>query len=131
MKKVSTITLFWLGITSVTLQAETTDIIQITKPGDGQMSCEQITTEIYSMDAVINQSNSSKSANELAGIGTSVAGHLAGFFGGGVGAVVATGGANSVIGKNKQSAEERMKAAEQRRTMLMGIYAGKGCETPE
>lgn len=101
--------------------------IQISKPNDGQMTCEQITSEISSMDAVIEESKSSQSSSSIAGIGTSIAGHFAGWAGGGIGAAVATTGANAVIGKNKQTAEERMKAAEQRRTMLMGIYAGKGC----
>lgn len=127
MKKA--ISLFAIGfvLVSTTLHAEPDDVIHVTKPGDGQMSCEQITTEISDMDTVINQSNASKSSSEVAGIGASIAGHFAGWAGGGIGAAVATNGANAVIGKNKQSAEERMKAAEQRRTMLLGIHAGKGC----
>jgi hypothetical protein len=105
-------------------------IIQVSQPGDSQMNCDEISNEISTMDLVINDAESSKSANELAGIGASVAGHFAGFFGGGVGAAVATNGANAVVSKNKQSAEERKQAAQQRRTMLMGMHTGKGCNAP-
>lgn len=125
MKAVLTLMVVGLTFSSSTLHAD--EVIQVTKPGDGQMTCEQINAEISEMDTVINTSSSSKSSSQLAGIGASIAGHFAGLAGGGIGAAVATNGANAVIGKNTQTAEERMKAADQRRTMLMGIHAGKGC----
>jgi hypothetical protein len=107
--------------------AEAPAVIHVTQPGDSQMTCEEITTEITSMDTVITEAESSKSASNLAGIGASIAGHFAGLAGGGIGAAVATNGANAVVNNNKQTAEERIDAAKQRRTMLMGIHAGKGC----
>lgn len=127
MKKVIPLLATGLILASTTLQAESDDSIQLSKPTDSQMNCEQITTEISEMDAIIEQSDASKSSSQIAGIGASIAGHFAGWAGGGIGAAVATNGANAVIGQNKQNAEERMKAAEQRRTMLIGIHAGKGC----
>ncbi len=107
--------------------AEAPAVIHVTQPGDGQMTCEEISTEIATMDTVITEAESSKSASNLAGIGASIAGHFAGLAGGGIGAAGATNGANAVVNYNKQSAEERTDAAKQRRTMLMGIHAGKSC----
>jgi hypothetical protein len=120
--------IIFFAFTAAPVIAEESDVIHVTQPGDGKMSCQQITDEISAMETVIETSKSSQSKSDMAGIGASIAGHFAGWAGGGIGAAVATNGANAVIGKNKQSAEERMKAAEQRRTMLMGIYAGKGCD---
>lgn len=125
MKTMLNLMVIGLTVSSSVIHAD--EVIQITKPGDGQMTCEQINAEISEMDAIINTSNSSKSSSQLAGIGASIAGHFAGLAGGGIGAAVATNGATAVIGQNKQSAEERMQAADQRRTMLMGVHAGKGC----
>ena len=108
------------------------------QPGDADMTCEALTTEIASMDTYMAQADQSARNAETSGAAASTAAGLAtnaALYSGALGRVPGLGfAANAAGGLAQQNAQaeaerqaENARTAELRRTALMGIYAGKGC----
>ena len=112
--------------------------LQVSYPTDGAMTCAQLATEIAAMDGVIGVSTKAvagaQGSGRAAELGTSLAINGA-LYSGALGRVPGLGMfANAAGGMAKQGAaarqkaqEERIRTAETRRAMLMGMHAGKGC----
>jgi hypothetical protein len=130
-----------LGACSATASgggADLAPLIQVSQPGDAQMSCEQLTTEIAAMDAAIAEQRQAavdaERSGQVAATGAGVATNAA-LYSGALGRVPGLGlAANAAAGQAQARAqaeaerrEENARNAEMRRTSLMGIYQGRGC----
>lgn len=104
------------------------------QPGDANMSCEQITAQINNMNDMLGIAQGDMRSADTMGLTTDLAvqaaissGALASM-GGSVpflgSAISAAGAMNNA---NRAAAEERAEQAVNRRNVLTGIYAGKGC----
>ena len=109
-----------------------------TQPGDGAMSCEQLTTEINALDTRIAETQSLANQGAARNVQKQATDSAIRY-----GAVksgllhkVPFGGSllNSALNAKRNSDQAKMVAAQQdaqnaemRRTSLMGIYTGKGC----
>jgi len=130
-----------LGACSATASGGGADIaplIQVSQPGDAQMSCEALTTEIAAMDAAIAEQRQAAADAERSGQATATGAHVAtnaALYSGALGRVPGLGlAANAAAGQAQANAraeaerrEENARNAEMRRTSLMGIYQGRGC----
>ena len=124
--------------TSLSSSQELTPRLVASQPGDADMECDALNTEIAEMDQLMAQSDqnarnaetSGATANAAAGLATNAA-----LYSGALGSVPGLGFAANAAGgmaqRNAQAEAERQaenaRTAELRRTALMGIYAGKGC----
>lgn len=108
--------------------------IQVNKIGDGQMTCEQIVAETNQMNEILGIAEGEMRNAQMLGLTQDVAINAALYSGGFaaagsslpyLGAAINTAGALNNM--NKQQAEERAKAAFNRRSVLTGMYAAKGC----
>ncbi len=108
--------------------------IQVNKIGDGQMSCEQIVAEINEMNNILNIAEGEMRSAQVIGLTQDVAINAALYSG----AFSAAGSSMPYIGSaiqmagsinqmNREQAEEQAKAAFNRRSVLTGMYAAKGC----
>lgn len=108
--------------------------IQVNKMGDGQMTCEQIVAETNEMNAILGIAEGEMRNAEKIGL-TQGAAINAALYSGGFGAAgssmpylgAAINAAGAVNNMNKQQAEARAEAAFNRRSVLTGMYAAKGC----
>ncbi len=108
--------------------------IQVNKMGDGQMTCEQIIAETNEMNTILGLAEGEMRNAEVLGL-TQGAAINAALYSGALGSAGSSlpylGGAINVAGSlnnmNKQKAEERATAAFNRRSVLTGMYAAKGC----
>lgn len=113
-------------------------LLQTSYPGDAQMDCAALTAEIGRMESIMGISNqqaaSAQAGAAAAELGASV-GINAALYSGALGRVPGLGMfGNAAAGMAKQraaakeaAAKEQIRTAEMRRSMLMGIYAGKSC----
>jgi hypothetical protein len=108
--------------------------IQVNKMGDGQMTCEQIVAEINEMNEILGIAEGEVRSAEMLGLTQDVAINAALYSGGFAAAGsslpylgAAINAAGQVNQMNKQKAEERATAAFNRRSVLTGMYAAKGC----
>jgi hypothetical protein len=117
---------------------ELTPRLVASQPGDANMTCDEISTEIADMELLMMQSNQSArsaetsgaTANAAAGIATNAA-----LYSGALGRVPGLGFAANAAGSMAQQGAqaeaerqaENARIAELRRTGLTGVYAGKGC----
>ena len=108
--------------------------IQVNKIGDGQMTCEQIVAEINEMNEILGIAEGEMRNAQVMGLTQDVAINAAVYSGaaGAAGSALPyVGSAISVAGSlnnmNKQQAEARAEAAFNRRSVLTGMYAAKGC----
>lgn len=124
--------------TSLGGSQQLTPLLVANQPGDGSMSCDEISTAIADMELLMLQSNqnarnaetSGTTANAAASAATSAA-----LYSGALGRVPGLGfaanAAGSMVQQNAQAEAERQaenaRTAELRRSALTGIYAGKGC----
>jgi hypothetical protein len=115
--------------------------LQISYPTDGGLSCDGLTTEIARMDSIMGissdaaaQAQGTARATELGvGVATNAA-----LYSGALGRVPGLGmfgNAAASVAKSRAAAKEaeaaeRIRTAENRRAMLMGMYAGKSCNAP-
>tara|TARA_B100000678_G_scaffold290356_1_gene303093 strand:- start:1078 stop:1515 length:438 start_codon:yes stop_codon:yes gene_type:complete len=108
------------------------------QPGDADMECDALSTEIAEMDALMAQSVQNARNAETSGATASAAAGAAtdaALYSGALvrvpGLGFAANAAKGVAQRNAQAEAERQaenaRTAELRRTALMGIYAGKGC----
>ncbi len=108
--------------------------IQVNKMGDGQMTCQQIVAETNEMNAILGLAEGEMRNAQVIGLTQDAALHAA-LYSGGLGAMgssmpyvgSAFSAASQVNNMNKQQAEERATAAFNRRSVLTGMYAAKGC----
>lgn len=108
--------------------------IQVNKMGDGQMTCEQIVAETNQMNEILGIAEGEMRNAEMLGLTQGVAVNAALYSGGFAAAGssmpylgAAINAAGSVNNMNKQQAEARATAAFNRRSVLTGMYAAKGC----
>jgi ABC-type transport system involved in multi-copper enzyme maturation permease subunit len=108
--------------------------IQVNKIGDGQMTCAQIAAEINEMNGILGIAEGEMRNAEMLGITQDVAINAALYSGGFAAAGsslpylgAAINAAGAVNNMNRQQAEARAEAAFNRRSVLTGMYAAKGC----
>lgn len=112
--------------------------LQVSYPTDGSLTCDQLTAEITRMEEIagISAQNAQNAENQgaIANGATSVAINAA-LYSGALGAVPGLGlFANAAGAAARRNAEararaeaERIRIAEQRRSLLSGIYQGRQC----
>lgn len=112
--------------------------LQVSYPGDAQMDCTALTTEIGRMETIMGISNDqaakAQGTARAAEIGASV-GINAALYSGALGSVpglgmfgnAAAAAAKRAAAAKEAAAKEQIRTAEMRRSMLMGIHAGKSC----
>lgn len=115
--------------------------LQVSYPTDGTLTCEQLTVEITRMEEIagVSAQNARNAENQgaIANGATSVAVNAA-LYSGALGAVPGLGlFANAAGAAARRNAEararaeaERIRIAEQRRSLLSGIYQGRQCGVP-
>jgi len=117
-----------------TTGSSTTSQIQVNKIGDGQMTCEQIIAETNEMNKILGIAEGEMRNAQMLGLTQDVAINAALYSGGFaaagsslpyLGAALNT--ASAFNNMNKQQAEARAEAAFNRRNVLTGMYAAKGC----
>ena len=127
--------------TTVGASGETADLAPLlvaNQPGDGEMSCEQISAEIDKMNLLIVEAEQASANAEASGAAAGAASGAAvnaALYSGALGRVPGLGfAANAAGGLAQQQAKaqaerqaENARRAELRRTALTGISAGKGC----
>ena len=112
--------------------------LQVSYPTDGSMTCDQLTAEVARMDEIAgisarnaqNAQNQGAMADGAAGVAVNAA-----LYSGALGRVPGLGMfANAAGAAARRNAEarareeaERIRIAEQRRTLLSGIYQGRQC----
>lgn len=108
--------------------------IQVNKIGDGQMTCAQIVAETNEMNAILGIAEGEMRNAQMLGLTQDVAINAALYSGGFAAAGSslpylgsAINAAGAVNNMNKQQAEARAEAAFNRRSVLTGMYAAKGC----
>lgn len=108
--------------------------IQVNKPGDGSMTCKQIVAETNEMNEILGIAEGEMRNAQMLGL-TQGAAVNAALYSGGLGAAgsslpylgSALNLASSVNNMNKEKAQQRATAAYNRRSVLTGMYAAKGC----
>lgn len=115
--------------------------LQVSYPTDGSLTCDQLTTEITRMEEIagISAQNARNAENQgaIANGATGVAINAA-LYSGALGSVPGLGlFANAAGAAARRNAEararaeaERIRIAEQRRSLLSGIYQGRQCGVP-
>ena len=106
--------------------------LQVSYPTDGAMDCDQLLVEIGRMEQISgisaenaqNAQNQGAMAEGAAGVAVNAA-----LYSGALGAVPGLGAfANMAGGAARRNAEaERIRIADQRRSLLSGIYQGRQC----
>jgi hypothetical protein len=115
-----------------------TALLQISSPGDADMTCDELSTEIARMDAMMGHdmqaAADAEARGSAAGAGASAAITAAGYSGAlgrvpglGFAANAAAGHAQAQAQAEAERREENARRAELRRTGLMGIYQGRDC----
>ena len=112
--------------------------LQISYPGDAQMDCPALSAEIGRMEGIMgissDEASKAQGTARAAELGASV-GVNAALYSGALGRVpglgmfgnAAAGMAKSRAAQKEAEAKERIRTAETRRAMLMGMHAGKSC----
>ena len=104
----------------------TTQRIEISKPTDGKLTCEDILAERQEVNELVDEIKQANLKAQAAGAGTAVAGHAA-MFSGIPGLGVALNSASGLSGMGGAERDQLLKDAESRLNVLNGIYLGKGC----
>lgn len=108
--------------------------LQVSRLGDVEKSCGSLSEEAASMRDMIYQMEEAKAQKDLQSDGLTAAGAVGSFL---VGTV--TGGVGLAVGgfllernieNNKEQVDDIQDVAEQRRTLMMGIFNAKGCLGP-
>jgi hypothetical protein len=130
------------GVLVTPAYAQLPTTIQVSQPGDANMTCPDLTAEIGRMDQVLgtaqqNQANAAQSSATAGAVGSAaVNGAL---YTGALGRVPGLGflasGAQRLAQQNAEAkaaeAAKLQQDATMRRTMLMGMYTGKQCDNPQ
>ena len=141
MKRVS----LALAAISVTLSAsaiagdndgQSAEFVQPIQFGDRAMSCNQIGAEVVNAEVRLGGSPADglMSGEAAVNLGTGLAQQAALVGGAGGGAVAAIGRVGGILGsgkkKRKAKEAEQRAIAEKRWLYLVGLYHGRGCDTP-
>lgn len=137
MKKTLVTTLCVLSIiTTHTLPAFAVEAVElkISRLGDVNMSCGQLSQEAALMRDIISTTEDIKDKNDLRGNGITAAGAIGSFLvgsvTGGVGLAAAGFLLKNETNEKKEEADDVQDIAEQRRSLMIGIYNAKGCQGP-
>jgi len=117
---------YLVGIMMMVSGCATTQRVEISKPTDGKLTCEEILAEKEEVNDLISEVKEMNAQAHVAGAGTAVAGHAA-MFSGVPGLGVALSQASGLSNMGKAEREQLMRDAESRVNVLNGIYLGKGC----
>lgn len=99
------------------------DKIAATKPTDRTMNCQEVNQELAEMDKIIEENTLSTARGVGEGVAAAGAGYAGAFAG-----VPLLGQVPSLVSGSNQDSMRRMKEqAEERRSVLTGIAAGKNC----
>lgn len=108
--------------------------LSISKPGDLEMMCHDLSKESLDMRDIIYATQDAKDAAKMKRQGLKAAGAIGSFLIGSVtgGVGLAVGGflLDQNVGAGATEADKLQDVAEQRRTLMMGIYNAKGCQGP-
>lgn len=108
--------------------------IEIWMAGDDQLDCGGIREEISAMEEMIIRSDEAQQSAENTGTGISIAKAIGGFLIGSIPGAIGVMAAGHVAGQaaegQAEDAEAREDIAEQRRSMMIGMYNAKGCKGP-
>lgn len=108
--------------------------IEISRPGDLEMSCSKLLLEIAELETLIIQTREIQENTELAstgiGVGKAVGSYLVGSLAGGIGILAAGFIASQAADNRAELAEDLEDAAFQRRSFMAGIYNAKQCSEP-
>ena len=117
-----------------TIRADENLKIDVSQPGDFEMTCEQLWNEAFLMRTIIAQTKEDQDDSKMQSRGIGVAGTAASFLvgtvTGGIGLAAAGFLANRATSNNSEDAELIQEAAQQRRAMIAGIFGAKGCNGP-
>jgi hypothetical protein len=123
-----------LSACNTTGSSGSTAAIQVNKMGDGSMTCEQIVAETNQMNQILGIAEGEMRNAQMLGLTQGAAINAALYSGAlsGAGSSLpylgsALNVASSFNDMNQQQAEERAEAAFNRRSVLTGMYAAKGC----
>ena len=106
----------------------------MSKPGDLEMSCHEISTEVANMRDIVLTARDMQDDSELAmtgvGVAKTVGSYLVGSLAGGIG-IFAAGFLVNELGDEKiENAIELQNVAMQRHSFMTGIYNARGCQGP-
>jgi hypothetical protein len=108
--------------------------LEISRIGDLELSCGELAQEAQTMSDIINTTEDIKDRRELQGKGVTAVGAVASFLvgtvTGGVGLAAAGFLAERQLENREDEADQVQDIAEQRRSLMMGIYNAKGCLGP-
>ncbi len=108
--------------------------LEVSQLGDTEMTCQQISHEVSTMDEVIMFAREEQDEAQMASNGVTVAktvgSYFIGSFGGALGIIAAGYLANEMAKSNGEEAFSLQDAATQRRRFMEGIYNAKGCSGP-
>ena len=108
--------------------------LQISTPGDLELSCGALSEEAASMGKIIHAAQDVKNNSELKSHGITAAGAIGSFLigsaTGGIGLAVGGFLMNHSIEERSDQADNMQDIAAQRRTLMMGIHNAKGCFGP-
>ena len=108
--------------------------LSISQPGDLEMACSDLSKESMNMRDVIYATQDVKDRAKMKSHGLKAAGAVGSFLigtvTGGVGLAVGGFLLDQNVGATATEADELQDIAEQRRTLMMGIYNAKGCAGP-
>ena len=108
--------------------------LEIWMAGDDQLDCTGIRKEIGAMENMIISSDEAQQSAENTGTGISIVkaigGFLIGSVPGAIGVMAAGHVASNAAEGQAEDAEAREDVAEQRRSMMIGMYNAKGCKGP-
>lgn len=108
--------------------------LQVSQSGDVEKSCGALSQEAMVMRDIIYATEDIKGQSKMQSHGITAAGavgsFLVGTVTGGIGLAAAGFLLDYNVGEKKEDADEIQDIAEQRRTLMMGIYNAKGCFGP-
>ena len=108
--------------------------LEISRTGDLGLSCGALSREAMNMRDIIYSTQDVKDAAKLQSHGITAAGAIGSFLIGSVtgGVGLAVGGflLEQNVGETESDADAVQDIAEQRRTLMMGIFNAKGCQGP-
>lgn len=131
ISSLSVVSIFTYSLPAFATQA--TELV-VSRVGDTEMSCGQLSQEAVLMQDIISTTEDIKDSTELRGYGISAAGALGSFLvtsvTGGVGIAAAGYLLKETATGRSDEADNIQDIAKQRRTLMVGIYNAKGCSGP-
>ncbi len=122
------------GTTPVPAKKPAAPRLEIYMPGDDRLDCSGIGKEIARMEDMIIRSDAAQQSAENTGTGISIAkaigGFLIGSIPGAIGVMAAGHVASEAAEGQAEDAEAVEDVAEQRRSMMIGMYNAKTCKGP-